>query len=168
MPSRARGVRKIVFLIWLACAVQFVLAQSPRSTPAPSSQPAGASAAKSATNRNPANPGKPTYNQLISAGYDALRDGNVKKAYLAALEAAKTDPQRFESYALAALALHEQGSDSEAKTFVSKAVVRAPKDKQAKLAELASAIEKGSQEPGADCSTRRTGTAPVRWVANHH
>ena len=52
----------------------------------------------------------PTYNQLVSTGYDLLKEGKLKEAYIAAVEAAKADDKRFEAYALAALVLHAQGS----------------------------------------------------------
>jgi len=83
---------------------------------------------------------RPTYGQLVSAGYDLLTEGKIKEAYMAALMAAQADPDRFESYALAALVMHTRGADAEAKGFVEKALDLAPADKNAKLRELAGAI----------------------------
>jgi uncharacterized membrane protein len=78
----------------------------------------------------------PTYNQLVSVGYDFLKEGKLKEAYTGALEAAKVDPSRFEAYALAALVLSEQGITAEAKAFLDKAVARAPADKKKRLEEI--------------------------------
>ncbi len=79
----------------------------------------------------------PTYNQLVSVGYDFLKEGKLKEAYTGALEAAKVDPSRFEAYGLAALVLSEQGITTEAKAFLDKAVARVPADKKKRLQEVA-------------------------------
>src|SRR5215831_3941575 len=55
----------------------------------------------------------PTYNQLVSAGYDFLKEGKLKEAYVSSMEAAKRSPSRFEAYALAALVLSQQGITSD-------------------------------------------------------
>jgi hypothetical protein len=93
------------------------------------------------TVRASAEAGKPTYGQLVSAGYDLLTEGKVKEAYVAAVMAAKSDPGRFESYALAALVMHTRGANVEAREFVGKALGRVPADKKPKLRELAKAID---------------------------
>jgi hypothetical protein len=90
--------------------------------------------------QNPPRAATPTYGQLVSAGYDLLREGKVKEAYLAAMMAAKADPTRFESFALAALIMHSRGADGDARDFVEKALGLAPADKKDKLRDLAKSI----------------------------
>jgi uncharacterized membrane protein len=82
----------------------------------------------------------PTYNQLVSVGYDYLKEGKLKEAYISALEAAKSDSSRFEAYALAALVLSQQGIATEAKALLDKAVARAPAGKKKRLDEIARTI----------------------------
>src|SRR5262249_34028300 len=82
----------------------------------------------------------PTYNQLVSVGYDFLKEGKLKEAYTGALEATKVDPSRFEAYTLAALVLSEQGITAEAKPFLDKALARAPADKKKRLEEIAHTV----------------------------
>ena len=82
----------------------------------------------------------PTYNQIVSVGYDFLKEGKLKEAYTGAVQAAKVDPSRFEAYALAALVLSEQGIPAEAKAFLDKAVAHAPADKKKRLEEIARTV----------------------------
>lgn len=82
----------------------------------------------------------PSYNQLVSAGYDFLKAGELKEAYVSSMEAAKINPSRFEAYALAGLVASQQGNATEAKAFLDKAIPRAPSDKKARLDEIARTI----------------------------
>jgi uncharacterized protein YgiM (DUF1202 family) len=84
----------------------------------------------------------PTYGQLVSAGYDLLKEGKPKEAYVAAMMAASKEPKRFESYALAAAVLHVQGVNREARVLVRRALTLAPTNKKAPLEELAARIDK--------------------------
>jgi hypothetical protein len=84
-----------------------------------------------------------TYNQWISSGYDLLKQARISEAVLAATEAAKKDPSRFEAYTLAALALHTGGADREATPFIDKALSLAPPDRQRLLSDLANQIASG-------------------------
>ena len=97
-----------------------------------------------------------TYNQLVSIGYDLLKEARVGEAYLAAMEAARTTPGRFEAYALAALALHVRGDDREAKPFVARALTLAPPPKRTLVTRLATEIRSGlSATLKADPESRR-------------
>jgi hypothetical protein len=80
---------------------------------------------------------------LIATGYDLLKEGKVGEAYVAATKAAQKEPTRFEAYALAALALHVKAADSQAKTFIDKALSLAPPDKKPLLNDLAGKIAEG-------------------------
>jgi hypothetical protein len=84
-----------------------------------------------------------SYNQLVATGFDLLKEARVGEAYLAAMEAAKKNPGRFEAYALAGLALHVRGNDREAKPLVDKALALAPAASKRLLNELASKIKNG-------------------------
>jgi tetratricopeptide (TPR) repeat protein len=110
----------------------------PAAQPEPASRPAVIVGPPAAATAQPTLP--PKYDDMIGAGYELLQEGKLKEAYTAALSAATLDANRFEAYALAALALHGEGSDSEANQLVSKALGLAPADKRAKLNELAKVI----------------------------
>ncbi|HTP88160.1 MAG TPA: hypothetical protein VMJ34_14490 [Bryobacteraceae bacterium] len=98
------------------------------------------------TDSTPARPREPslTYNQLITIGYDLLKTARIGEAYLAATRAALKDPDRFEAYALAALALHLKDADQEAKSFVDKALERVPEQKRAQVLKIADLIKSGA------------------------
>ena len=98
-------------------------------------------------------PVQPTYGQLVSAGYDLLKEGKPKEAYVAAMMAASKEPKRFESYALAAAVLHVQGVNKEARVLVRRALTLAPTNKKPPLEELAARIEKTT---GATTAARRS------------
>jgi len=82
------------------------------------------------------------YDQLISQGYELLKEGKLKEAYVAASEAEASNGKRFEAYALAAIILHQNGADADAKAFMEKAIARVPADKKAKLNGIAEAISR--------------------------
>ena|SRR5688572_14271262 len=84
----------------------------------------------------------PTYGQLVSAGYDFLKEGKRKEAYAAAMMAASQEPKRFESYALAAAVLHVQGANREARTLMQRALALAAPSKKPALQELAARIDR--------------------------
>lgn len=84
----------------------------------------------------------PTYGQLVSAGYDLLKEGKPKEAYAAAMMAASQDPKRFESYALAAAVLHVQGANREARTLLQRALSLGAPSKKPALQELAARIDR--------------------------
>lgn len=86
-------------------------------------------------------PAAPNYNQLISTGNDYLKEGKLKDAYSTAMVAVQAEASRFEAYALAALALHGQGADADAKKFVEKAFARAPEGKKPLLNQMAKLID---------------------------
>lgn len=110
--------------------------------------PPGQSQTRPATPRAEAKAASPTtaapkYDQLVATGYNLLTDGKVQEAYTAALSARRVDSARFEAYALAGLALHAEGFESEANQFVSTALRLAPQSKKPKLNELAKLISDG-------------------------
>ena len=84
---------------------------------------------------------EPTYGQLVGAGYEFVKEGKPKEAYAAAMMAARKEPKRFESYALAAAVLHVQGADRDARVLVRKALTLAPTNKKPPLRELAARID---------------------------
>ena len=104
------------------------------------------------TDSTPAQPQEPslTYNHLITIGYDLLKTARIGEAYLAATRAALKDPDRFEAYALAALALHLKDADQEAKTFVDKALERVPEQKRAQVLKIADLIKSGAASKSTD------------------
>ena len=83
----------------------------------------------------------PTYDQLVSVGYELAQAGQGAEAYVAAVEALKVDPKRFEAYALASLVLYQRDDHDRAAEFVRKAMQRAPAAKMPKLRELAASID---------------------------
>ena len=115
--------------------------------PVQSSSPRGSGETAATANRQ-AGPGKvtqtPGYNQLISTGYEFLKEGKPRQAYVAAAAAAQRDAGRFEAYALAALALLQQGTYPEARKFADKALSLAPDGKKPRVAEIADLIEEAS------------------------
>src|SRR5215471_9622891 len=118
-------MKKLIAIFFL-CAPVF--GQTPATRrPTPATQP----------------PASLTYNQLIGAGYDLLKEVRLGEAYLAATEAAQRNPSRFEAYALAALTLHVRGADREAKPFIDKALSLAPPIKKRLLNQLADEIAGG-------------------------
>jgi hypothetical protein len=111
----------------------------------------------------------PTYGQLVSAGYDFLKEGKSREAYAAAMMAASQDPKRFESYALAAAVLHVQGANREARPLIQRALSLGPPSKKPALQELAARIDReiklastaalGKQPTGSAASTVPSPTA---------
>jgi hypothetical protein len=96
----------------------------------------------------------PTYDQLVSVGYELAQAGQGAEAYVAAVEALKVDPKRFEAYALASLVLYQRDDHDRAAEFVRKAMQRAPAARMPKLRELAASIdaERGVDAPAVAAS----------------
>lgn len=94
----------------------------------------------------------PSYNQLITVGYELIKENKLTEGYTAALHAAAIDPARFEAYALAALALHLIDANDEAQAMVTKALARAPSDKRRQVSDLAKVIAGGRVKSSAGSS----------------
>jgi hypothetical protein len=103
----------------------------------------------------------PSYGELIVAGHDLLISGKLRQAYVAALAAAKTDPSRYEAYALAALVLRDRGAHADAKIFVSKAISLAPAERHAKLRQFAAEIDKAAAAASSGSSSSSQGARPA-------
>ena len=74
-----------------------------------------------------------SYNQMLANGQKLLKSGQLSEASSAAYAALKLDDNRWEAYGLLALVLNAQGSNTEAKTCLEKALARAPEEKKAML-----------------------------------
>ncbi len=77
-----------------------------------------------------------SYDALIMQGNQSLKAGKLSDAYEDALAAEKMDGKRFDAYALAALALHRQGSYAKAKENLDEALSRVPAEKRDALAQF--------------------------------
>ncbi len=93
------------------------------------------------------------YEGLIQEGDRRLKAGKLKDAYEQAMSAAKSDPKRFEAYALAAFVLHRHRSYAKARELLDEALARVPAAKRDALLEFQSKltpdIKSGSGTPAA-------------------
>lgn len=102
----------------------------------------------------------PGYDQVISQGNRQLKAGDFQAAHDAAMKALSLDGNRFEAYALEALALYKEGKTDQAKGFIEIALAKAPDSKKAQLQTMAATIE-GSASVAPPTNTVQAMTPPV-------
>jgi hypothetical protein len=86
------------------------------------------------------------YDQIITAGNAKLKADNFTAAHEMAMKALGLDGNRFEAYALEALAEFKAGKTNEAKGFIEIALAKVPAAKKTRLQALAAVIE-GNNPP---------------------
>jgi FKBP-type peptidyl-prolyl cis-trans isomerase len=85
---------------------------------------------------NAAEESTPSFSELITKGREAFAQQRWDEALVASEAATKIDATRFESFALAAMALKEKGKFGEALAMIEKALRLAPVEKKALLTEI--------------------------------
>ncbi|MCB9891225.1 MAG: hypothetical protein H6833_06240 [Planctomycetes bacterium] len=76
------------------------------------------------------------YEDRVREARAALDAGRAAEAFEQAVAAARLDGTRFESYLVAALALHERGQHESAQDFAKIALQKAPPERRATIEEL--------------------------------
>ncbi len=93
----------------------------------------------------PAGRTQSAYDDAIARARVYLNAGMLKPAIATAADAAKTDPKRWEAYAIAASALSQDGRAGDAENFLSMAIERAPMSKKAALNKALAALKTKQQ-----------------------
>lgn len=91
------------------------------------------------------------YDDEISRARVYLNAGMLKPAIASAADAAKTDPQRWEAYAITASALSQAGRVDDSEKFLSMAIERAPESKKVALNRAVAALK--SKQSGTSAHT---------------